>query len=77
MVVCPPPLPPHAPSLSQGVLLDVGANVGLFSLWAAAQRPNLRVVAIEPAAPTHALLKRNLDAAGLLSTGRAVALRLA
>ena len=55
----------------------MGANVGLFSLWAAAQRPNLRVVAIEPAAPTHALLKRNLDAAGLLSTGRAVALRLA
>ena len=55
----------------------MGANVGLFSLWAANQRPNLRIVAIEPARPTHALLTRNLDGAGLLSTGRAVALRLA
>ncbi|MGA7402970.1 MAG: FkbM family methyltransferase [Candidatus Sulfotelmatobacter sp.] len=33
---------------SDRVILDIGANVGLFSLYAARQAPNARILAVEP-----------------------------
>ena len=44
-------------------VIDVGANIGLFTLWALAEAPTSRVIAIEPAPATFALLGRNLRAA--------------
>src|SRR6185503_10333579 len=41
------------------VLVDVGANVGMYSLWAAKTR-GARVYAFEPEAQNYALLNRNI-----------------
>jgi FkbM family methyltransferase len=41
------------------VLVDVGANVGMYSLWAAKTR-GARVFAFEPEAQNYALLNRNI-----------------
>jgi FkbM family methyltransferase len=46
-------------------ILDCGANVGIFSIWAASQRPSARIVALEPFADTFQSLTRNLRANGL------------
>jgi FkbM family methyltransferase len=46
-------------------ILDCGANVGIFSLWAAYQRPSARIVALEPFADTFSALARNIRANGL------------
>lgn len=46
--------------LADDVLWDVGANVGVFSLYAAASR-GCRVVAFEPAAANYFVLTRNLQ----------------
>jgi FkbM family methyltransferase len=44
-----------------GVLLDVGANVGFYTFWALAQRvPGLRVIAVEPSATMIERLRFNL-----------------
>jgi amino acid adenylation domain-containing protein/FkbM family methyltransferase len=43
-----------------GVVVDVGANVGLFSRFALARCPQGRIVAYEPATPLHDALCRNL-----------------
>lgn len=45
------------------VILDVGANVGAFSLWAIAQAPGARVIAVEPSSENFAVLERNMRAA--------------
>jgi len=45
----------------QVVLLDIGANCGLYSLLAACSRPKVRVVAIEPDPDARRLLRRNVD----------------
>ena len=42
------------------VLWDIGANIGLLSLYAAA-RPDVRVSAFEPAASTYAVLVKNIE----------------
>jgi len=42
------------------VFLDVGANVGIFSLFAAKVFPSARIFAFEPAAKTFKLLARNI-----------------
>ncbi|HEP8060242.1 TPA: FkbM family methyltransferase, partial [Pseudomonas aeruginosa] len=47
-------LPPDA------VVLDVGANIGLFSLYIASRAPRARVVAFEPLAPIRRRLEANL-----------------
>lgn len=39
---------------------DIGANVGMFSLYAAL-RPEVRVLAFEPAGITYAVLNRNIE----------------
>src|SRR5437870_3796564 len=40
------------------ILLDCGANVGMYTIWAAATR-RARVYAFEPEAQNYALLNRN------------------
>lgn len=47
-------LPPAA------VVLDIGANVGLFTLYVKAHRPGARVLAVEPIPTTYAALRANL-----------------
>jgi FkbM family methyltransferase len=44
---------------SADVLVDVGANVGMYTIWAAATR-GTRVVAFEPESANYALLNRNI-----------------
>ena len=46
------------------VLLDCGANVGMYTIWAAATR-RVRVYAFEPEAQNYALLNRNILLNGL------------
>jgi len=47
-------------TLSQNsILIDVGANVGMYSIWAASMR-GARVFAFEPEAENYALLNRNI-----------------
>ena len=56
------------------VLVDVGANVGMYTVWAAKTR-GTRVFAFEPEAQNYALLNRNIGLNGL--AGRATAYCLA
>lgn len=46
------------------VLIDVGANVGMYTIWAAKTR-GARVFAFEPEAQNYALLNRNIALNGL------------
>ena len=57
------------------VLADVGANVGMYSIWAAAQR-GARVFAFEPESQNYALLNRNIALNGLQERVRAFCLAL-
>lgn len=52
------------------VMIDVGANVGMYTIWAAATR-GARVYAFEPEAQNYALLNRNILMNGL--SDRAIA----
>lgn len=45
-----------------GVLFDIGANIGLFSLRLASELPNLKVHAFEPEPKTQACLLKSVDA---------------
>lgn len=47
-----------------GIVLDVGANIGLFSLWARRQARDVRVVAVEPNPDVLPYLRLNLDLEG-------------
>jgi FkbM family methyltransferase len=47
------------------VVLDVGANIGLFALHLATLASDVRVHCFEPNPRVHALLRRNLEANGL------------
>jgi len=44
-----------------GVILDIGANTGLYTLAAAASDPATQVIAFEPLAPVRRLLQRNIS----------------
>jgi len=48
------------------VVVDAGANVGLFSLYVKARYPRARVLAIEPMPATYAALEANLGRHGCL-----------
>lgn len=48
-----------------GLMVDVGANAGYFSLLWAAQAPSARVIAFEPAPRNVALLRENVASNGL------------
>jgi FkbM family methyltransferase len=47
------------------VVFDVGANIGMFSLFVGARCPSARVYAFEPVPEVFATLQRNVDARGL------------
>ena len=57
------------------VLVDVGANVGMYTVWAAATR-GVRVFAFEPESQNYALLSRNLMLNGLGESVKAYCLAL-
>lgn len=57
------------------VLVDVGANVGMYTVWAAATR-GVRVFAFEPEAQNYGLLNRNLMLNGLGASVKAYCLAL-
>jgi FkbM family methyltransferase len=57
------------------VLVDVGANVGMYSVWAAKTR-GVRVYAFEPEAQNYALLNRNIVLNGLADRVKAYCLAL-
>lgn len=61
--------------LPEQVLVDVGANVGMYSIWAATTR-GVRVFAFEPEAQNYAVLNRNiaLNCRGAKVTAYCVAL---
>ena len=46
-------------------LVDLGANIGLASVWLGTTYPLARIVAVEPIAENLALLQRNAEANGL------------
>jgi FkbM family methyltransferase len=58
-------------------ILDCGANVGIFSVWAARHRPDARIVALEPFPETFASLEANIRANGLERRVSCVPLALA
>lgn len=47
------------------VIIDAGANVGVFSVWLARQYRNTRVLAFEPNDENHRCLTENLSAGGV------------
>jgi len=46
-------------------VVDIGANVGVFTLWAASRHPDVKVIAIEPSPRMCESLRRNISASGL------------
>lgn len=44
------------------VILDVGANIGLFTLWALREWPSAAIVCFEPVPPIVKVLRRNVGA---------------
>jgi FkbM family methyltransferase len=57
------------------ILLDCGANVGMYTIWAAATR-RTRVFAFEPEAQNYALLNRNIRINGLAGLVKAYCMGL-
>jgi len=56
-------------------IIDVGANIGFFSLYAASVYPNARIIAYEPMPPNFTLLEKNFwrnESADLTSVNKAV-----
>lgn len=49
-------------------IVDLGANVGMFSLYAASKARSLRIVAVEPVPRSCHLLRTNLETHGLDAT---------
>ena len=54
-------LPPICPN---SVVVDIGANIGLFSLLAASISPDIKIHAFEPSADSFVLLQKNVVANG-------------
>lgn len=46
-------------------VFDIGANVGVFAVWAALHDPSVKVYAFEPASENFRHLQRNIEANGL------------
>ena len=59
----------------EDILFDVGANVGMYTIWAAATK-GTRVFAFEPEAQNYALLNRNIRMNGLQARVKAYCLGL-
>lgn len=60
---------------SGDILLDCGANVGMYTIWAAATK-GARVYALEPEAQNYALLNRNILINGLVDRVKAYCMGL-
>ncbi len=52
-------------AISNGVLVDLGANIGLTSVWLATEYGFASVIAVEPDASNAALVRKNLDLNGI------------
>lgn len=51
----------HGISFSPGdVVVDIGGNIGMFSLFATVKCPDLRIFSCEPSPISHAVLRKNL-----------------
>jgi FkbM family methyltransferase len=46
-------------------IVDIGAHVGTFTVWAAVRSPNARILSVEPNPETFRLLQRNIRDNGL------------
>ena len=58
-------------------IVDIGAHVGSFTVWAGRRAPEARVLAVEPNPATFALLVENIDRNGLAKRVNAVNAALA
>ena len=56
--------------MADGLLLDIGANIGVFTLYAGKQHRKLQVVAVEPEYSNLHYLKENVLANGLMDRVR-------
>jgi len=57
--------PPALEVGSGDTVIDLGANVGVFTLWAATQWPGVRIVSVEPSSQMCEFLRHNITANGL------------
>lgn len=57
---------------SDRLILDVGANIGLFSIYAAREAPSARIIALEPFPDTFERLTQHVQANGLDQRVRAL-----
>ncbi|CAJ1365079.1 unnamed protein product [Effrenium voratum] len=51
---------PLQPLAAEPLIVDCGANVGLFALWALSEWPAARLICVEPLPPCLAMLRRRL-----------------
>ena len=58
-------------------IIDAGANIGTFSVWAARRLPQVRILALEPCPDTFSKLQHNLEVNQLGSRVQPVQLALA
>ena len=52
------------------VIVDVGANIGLFALFFASEAKHLKILCVEPLPPIYSVLRRNL--AGLMRQNHSI-----
>jgi nonribosomal peptide synthetase DhbF len=65
----------HGVTLGDGnVIIDVGANVGLFALFLMQRFRDLKIICIEPVPLTRACLERNLSESGCLNNNDIIVL---
>lgn len=57
--------PAHFDIVAGDTVVDIGANVGMFALWAASRHQSVKVIPIEPSPRMCEFLRRNLAANGL------------
>jgi len=49
----------------KGVIVDIGANIGVFTVFAASESPHARIYSFEPVPKNYAWLRRNVESSGL------------
>jgi FkbM family methyltransferase len=57
--------PAHFDIGAGDTVVDIGANVGVFTLWAASRHPDVKVIAVEPSPLMCEFLRRNIVSSGL------------
>lgn len=55
--------------IEDGVILDIGANIGLFANWAHRHHPRAAIYCFEPLPTNHAVIRRNCPSAVLAPIG--------